>query len=130
MWNFIKNLYYSVRNAVALAYTKVVGYSMRLANKANAMARANKGASVKSFLTHMASFAVYCVAIIGFKLMVGFVLGALATLFGIFLGGTIGMLLAFLLTVAFIIDVCEAISFVEKINRILRESFHSEVVDA
>jgi uncharacterized membrane protein len=123
MWEFIKGLYYRARNAIAMAYVKAVDYSMELASKGRAVSFANGGVTFKSFMLHVCSFAVFLVAHIAFKIVIGLVLGLLTAVFAVVMGELLATLTAFVLALMFIIDLFQTIEFLQNINRALKYGF-------
>jgi uncharacterized membrane protein len=123
MWEFIKGLYYRARNVIAMAYVRVVDYSMELASKGRAVSFTNGGTTFKSFMLHVASFAVFLVAHIGFKIVIGLVLGLLTTVLAVVMGELLATLTAFVLALMFIIDLFQTIEFLQKLNRAVKYGF-------
>jgi hypothetical protein len=130
MWNFIKNLYFKLRNSIAITYVKAIDYSMELANKARTIAHAAGGSTFKSFMFYVASFAVFCVSYLAFKVMIALIFTGTATLLALVLGETLAILASFVLLVVFVVDLIETIEFLARISRTLRHAFGGTTVYA
>lgn len=119
MWNFIKSVYFRIRNFVAITFTSVVGKSMTMAGKAATY----KDSKLKSVLMSIASFAVFCAAYIGLQVFVSVV--ALLVYLPLFfvVGEVLATLIAIVAVVFFVFDLVNTISFFQKLERALRFNF-------
>jgi hypothetical protein len=123
MWEFIKGLYFRARNAIASAYVKTIDYSMALAEKARLVTAENRSTTFKSFMLYFASFAVFCLAFIGLKVVVGLVSGLIIGALAVVLGDLLASLITLVLMVMFIIDLVKTIAFIKKAERLMSEMF-------
>lgn len=123
MWNFIKGLYFKARNAIAMAFVKTVNFSMRLLNERN-------DGSFTGFMKRVFSFTVFFAAFIGVKIVIGLVLSVITLVLSYVIGTTLASLVAFVLTVMFVIDLFETISFFRKLNNVFQNAFGKEAIFA